>query len=120
MSKELSERINKAGEAYVQNTLLRAAINLIPYIGGSLDVVLASRGSLHPKRIVEFLESLKEEMSRIEEERIDIAYLKTQEFSDIILKLMEASLRTRDREKMRLYANIQRLNQINGNASKPD
>lgn len=119
MSKELSERIDKASEAYVQNTWLRAAINLIPYIGGSLDVVLASRGSLHQKRIVEFLESLKEEMSHIKEERIDTAYLKSPEFSDIILKLMEASLRTRDREKMRLYAKflrgavlIQNRNQI--------
>ena len=108
MSKELSERIAKASEAYVQNTWLRAAINLIPYIGGSLDVILASRGSLHQKRIVEFLESLKEEMSHIKEERIDTAYLESQEFSDIILKLMEVSLRTRDREKMRLYARFLR------------
>jgi hypothetical protein len=108
MSKELSERIDAAREAYVQHTWLRAAINLIPYIGGSLDVVLASRGSLHQKRIVEFLESLKEEMSHIKEERVDTAYLESPEFSDIILKLMEASLRTRDREKMRLYAKFLR------------
>jgi hypothetical protein len=112
MSKELSERIAKASarasEVYVQNTWLRAAINLIPYIGGSLDVVLASRGSLHQKRIIELLESLKEEMSHIKGERIDSAYLESPEFSDIVLKLMEASLRTRDREKMRLYAKFLR------------
>jgi len=108
MSKELSERIAKASEVYVQNTWLRAAINLIPYIGGSLDVVLASRGSLHQKRILELLENLKEEMSHIKGERIDSAYLESQEFSDIVLRLMEASLRTRDREKMRLYARFLR------------
>jgi hypothetical protein len=108
MSKELSKRIDKASEAYVQNTLLRATINLIPYIGGSLDVVFASRGTLTQKRIVEFLESLKEEMSHIKEERIDTAYLQSPEFSDIIFKLIEASLRTRDREKTRLYAKFLR------------
>ena len=108
MSKELSERIAKASEVYVQNTWLRAAINLIPYIGGSLDVVLASRGSLHQKRILELLENLKEEMSHIKGERIDSAYLESQEFSDIVLRLMEASLRTKDREKMRLYARFLR------------
>src|SRR4030042_2626392 len=108
MSKELSERINKASEAYVEKTWLRAAINLIPDSGGSLDVVLASRGSLHQKRIVDFLESLKDEMSHIKEERIDTAYLESEEFSDIILRVMEASLRTRDREKMCLYAKFLR------------
>jgi hypothetical protein len=54
------------------------------------------------------LESLKEEMSHIKGERIDSAYLESPEFSDIVLKLMEASLRTRDREKMRLYAKFLR------------
>jgi hypothetical protein len=108
MSEKLSEQIVKASEAYAQKTWLRAAINLIPYIGGSLDVVLTSRGSLHQKRFFELLEGLKKEMSLIKEDKIDRAYLESEEFSDILLKVIEASLKTRNRDKIRLYAKFLR------------
>lgn len=104
----MSEKIVKASEVYVQHAWLRAAVNLIPYIGSSLDVVLASRGIVHQKRILELLKNLEEEMSLIKEERIDIAYLESEEFSDILLRVMEASLKARDRDKIRLYAKFLR------------
>jgi len=105
---KLSEKLAQASEAYAQNTWLRALINLIPHIGSSLDIILASRGEIHKKRMFEFLKNLKEELSNIEEEKIDKAYLETEEFSDILLKLMEASMKSRDREKIRLYAKFLR------------
>lgn len=108
MSRKLSKQIVKASEAYVQNTWLRAAVNLIPSIGGSLDVILSSRGDIYKKRFLELFENLKEEMCRVKENKIDRAYLESEEFSDLLVKVIEASMKTRSHDKIHLYAKFLR------------
>lgn len=107
MPNELSEVARKASETYANNTALRAVITAIPYIGGSLDVIFVSKASkIYQERIKALLENLKTEMSLIGEEMIDKEYLRSEEFFDVVVKVIEASSRTRDREKIRLYAKL--------------
>ena len=40
------DKIVKASQVYADQTFLQAGINFIPFIGGSLDVLLASKGQI--------------------------------------------------------------------------
>jgi hypothetical protein len=44
MKKEISNMLSKASHVYLDQTAIRALINAIPYVGGSLDVILVSKG----------------------------------------------------------------------------
>jgi hypothetical protein len=61
MKEEISERFEKAVQFYSNNTVLRAMVNAIPYIGESLDVLISSRGhKIAQKRIKSLLEQVAE------------------------------------------------------------
>lgn len=107
MAKEVSNKLVKASEVYTQNTLLRALVNAIPHVGGSLDVLFASKGQqIVEERIMRLLEDLKVEMSRAREETVDKKYLDSEEWFDLILRGIEAATKTRDRGKIHLYAKV--------------
>jgi hypothetical protein len=90
LAKELSDVAGKASEVYADATWLRALTNAIPYIGSSLDVIFASKGSkMVQKRIEALLENVKTEMSLIEEKMIDHKYLHSEEFFDIVVRVIE-------------------------------
>ena len=107
MAKEVSNKLVKASEVYTQNVVLRALVNAIPYIGGSLDVLFASKGQqIVQERIMELLEDLKAEMSLLQGETVDKKYLESEEWFDLILRGIEAATKTRNREKIHLYAKV--------------
>jgi len=92
---------------YENNTALRAVVNVIPYIGSSLDVLFASKGKeIIQKRINTFLSELHLEMEKVKEEKVDKAYLESEEFFDLLISALEKVSKTRSKRKISLYAKI--------------
>jgi DNA-binding ferritin-like protein (Dps family) len=109
MKYDISEKLQLAAQAYSNNTILRAAVNIIPYIGGSLDVLISSKGyKVVQKRIESLLEQLQRDMSSVKENMIDHTFLESEEWFDLVLKALESAARTRDSEKIRMYSKILR------------
>jgi len=105
--KAATSALAKAGERYSENVALRAAVNLIPYVGGSLDVLFVSKGqSLIQKRVMKLLDDLKVEMSKLDDQAVNKAYLESEEWFDLVTRALEASAKTRDGEKIKLYAKL--------------
>lgn len=92
---------------YSQKTTLRAVISSIPWIGSPLDLVLSSEGQkIVQARVMQMLKDLEREMGGMQESMVDKRYLGSEEFFDLILKAIEAAARTREREKIRIYARV--------------
>jgi hypothetical protein len=105
MNKE--NRVGKILESYSGNTKLRATINLIPYIGGALDVLISSNvQNKTVERIERLFDGLKFKLETIEEKQIDFQYLESEEFYDLLLKAINASVKTRLDDKIMAYSEI--------------
>ncbi|MBU1854851.1 MAG: hypothetical protein KKF89_03965 [Nanoarchaeota archaeon] len=99
--------LEKASENYAKNTALRSTIALIPYIGGSLDILFSAKGNeIIFNRINSFLDFLDEEMKLIDESKIDTSFLETQEWFDLVYKSFDEVKKTRLNEKQKLFARI--------------
>lgn len=86
---------------------LRATISAVPIIGGGMDMILASEGQKAAKRRLNvLLRETHERMEQLEKETIDKEFLKSEEFIDLVLKAFESAIKTRDDEKIRLYARV--------------
>jgi hypothetical protein len=104
---DTKKNIENALIAYSEMTVFRAMINTIPYVGGSIDVMLSNNAQkITGRRINLLLETLKNDVKKVKEEVIDREYLETEEFFDLIRKIMEATIKTRDNEKIQLYSRI--------------
>ncbi len=107
LPQRVAKSLDKASLRYSDNIALRATINLIPTIGGSLDVIFSSRGqALAAQRLTQFIDDLRTEMRLLETRVVDKDYLESEQWVDLVMRAMEAAARTRDREKIRLYAKI--------------
>ena len=107
MKEKISEKIDQAALAYCENTGLRAAVNAIPYIGGSLDVLFSSKGQqIFQKRILLLLKSLRQDMASLKESSVDQAFLESEEWFDLVVRAMECTVRTRDSRKIELYSRL--------------
>ncbi|HKJ77522.1 MAG TPA: hypothetical protein VKA64_10005 [Gammaproteobacteria bacterium] len=101
--------IERAVERYSEFHDLRAAINLIPGIGGSLDALFGGLGSeIAQRRVLHLANTLREEMEQLAESAVDKSFLESEEFRDLSLRAFEAASRTRHEEKVRWYAKILR------------
>lgn len=103
----VKDKIVKASQVYADQTFLRAGINAIPFVGGSLDVLLASKGqNFVIRRIESFIDELKKEISDLQETQVNKELLETEEGFDLIVKAFNSASRTRQQEKLKLYARI--------------
>lgn len=103
----LTNRLIKASEIYGNQTLIRAGINAIPFIGGSLDILLSSRGQTFiVKRIEQLISNLEVEISKLDESKVNTKYLESEEAFDLIVASFNYAARTRQREKLQLYSQI--------------
>jgi len=94
-------------EAYASNPILRAAAQLIPYAGPSIDAILGTfGGNLGQRRLQALFEELRVMMSQLEEEKVDKAFIEGEEWIDLLIQAIAASIRTRSRDKIRWYAAI--------------
>lgn len=94
-------------EKYEENNVLRALVNLIPNIGGSLDILLSIKGSKwREERLKTFLIDLDTRIGEIENEEIIDKISQSEEFYDLIVQSMNSVIKTRHQKKIECYANI--------------
>jgi hypothetical protein len=107
INKKINSNIENGAVIYSQNTALRTAVNLIPGIGPTIDLILSSGGqNIQTRRIVETITDLKNEMNAISESKIDRKFLDTEEFYDYMMRTFERCSRTRHNEKRIFYCKI--------------
>ncbi len=95
-------------EKYSKNLLLRGFINAIPYIGGSLDVVLSEQwNAIYERRVEDLLYQLSEDLKNLED-KVDKEYIVSEGFFDLACKILQESVKTRLDEKRKLFSKILR------------
>jgi hypothetical protein len=103
----VKQSIETAAERYSDNVALRAAITAIPWAGSPFDAIfttLAARAA--NQRIATLISSLQEQFASVREEAVNKRYLESEAYMDAVLRAFEVSARTREAEKIRLYARI--------------
>lgn len=96
--------IQQAAEKYSEVTALRAAVQLIPYIGGPLDALIGGEGQkIQQRRIAHFIEELDERLKKIEEPSVAIP---NEELYDLMIGTFERVAKTRSNEKRARFAQI--------------
>jgi hypothetical protein len=103
----IEKSLSKVSEEYAEKTGLRALVNLIPNIGGSLDVLLTSKAQrLSQKRIETLLSELRKQLEEVEESKIDKTFLDSEDWYDLVLQAFEKAIRTRSVEKIQSFSKI--------------
>jgi hypothetical protein len=109
-SAELARRAAEASVAYEDNIFLRSAVVAIPGIGSIMDLVLSSGGQASRERVHKLLNAMKDDMQErmdtIEDTVLDQEYLESEEFRDLLMRALDATIKTRDEAKRRVYARI--------------
>lgn len=104
--KYIEEPLQKAIEIYTQNPQLRNSISQMP-MGIALDQFIVGLGrDFQQKRLVQAIQLLHQEMSLIDESKIDKQFLQTEEFIDLIVKAIENSVKTRHKDRVLLNCKI--------------
>lgn len=100
------DKMTALSKKYGGNPYLRSVINLIPYIGGSLDILLTEKwNSFYQRRIENMIDQLSLDLQGVQG-KIDTEYLESEEFFDIILKILQESIQTRLDDKRKIYSKI--------------
>ena len=96
--------VEKTAEVYSRQHAVRAAVQLIPFIGGPLDTLLGGYGSdIQQKRILHFLEELRIRLDSIQPSS---TILSDDELFDVSVRLFEQVVRTRSAQKRSRFAQI--------------
>lgn len=94
-------------EKYEENNVLRALVNLIPTIGGSLDILLSVKGSKwREERLREFLTDLDKRVKEMDNQELVKKISESEEFYDLIVQSMNSIIKTRHKRKIECYSNI--------------
>lgn len=101
------ESLNTSLEVIAEEPVLRALLNMIPSVGGSLNELMAGKGQqIIEKRRDNLLRLLAEHLEAIEAEAIRKDYFETPEGFDLLIKALDSSRRTRSEHKRDLIARI--------------
>ena len=104
---DLQTQIKVYSTFYKDLTTLRVAISSIPYVGSQLDLYLSAPGQKFVEERLQYLiEQLQEKMNNIQEEKVDKKVFNTEEGFDLLQKTFIAAAKTRQREKLKLFAKI--------------
>ena len=103
MDEKVEQSLVEASKAYADNIPLRAGIQFIPCIGGSLDTLLSGIGvKVKNERLEQFVAELSGRLQEIE----SAPTFNKQILCDLVMDAMEKSVRTRTNIKRTLYANV--------------
>jgi hypothetical protein len=92
---------------YNDNSPLRLCVLGIPSLGPIIDTILTSKGQkIAYDRLIGFIDELKNEINEIDERLINLEFVESEEFYDLLIKSIESSLKTRHEEKRKLFARI--------------
>lgn len=106
-SEYILDKMKLATEKYSENAILRASITSVPFIGSPLDIFLTTEAQkIVNDRIMSLFDKLKEEMNTLEDRIVDKDYINSEEFIELFIRTIEASAKTRNKEKIKLYAKL--------------
>lgn len=114
-------------EGYAESTALRATLQaisgLIPAFGSvfsALDIYLTGRyAGIREQRVVDLLNSIKDTVSNLSEDKLDKSYLSSDEFLETFLLGVEVAERSANQEKRQMVADYLVGKAVNKN-SKSD
>lgn len=99
----MNKKLLKQYETAAEMPLIRASLQLIPYIGGALDVLIFDKANkIKEKRLVEAIVGLKKSLSTLSEDAIDQSYVESEEFLWLVEKIF-TSIASEAKEKKREY-----------------
>ncbi|MBS1983111.1 MAG: hypothetical protein JST16_02970 [Bdellovibrionales bacterium] len=100
---------------YEESTSVRTLVQLIPYVGGALDLVLSSHGQKFRRaRLESYLGAISAKIGKVEQDFTRMLNESPEEVYDLLRSHLEESDRTRDNERREQFANIL-LNQATRN-----
>lgn len=107
LSDQITDIAERGIEWYADRSVLRAVINTIPIIGSPIDVFFSTEGQkIIQKRITDMIDELKSEMDKISDDKVDYDFIWSEDFFDLILAAFESASRTKEVQKINLYAKI--------------
>jgi hypothetical protein len=90
-----------AARAYSDLYGLRAAVSLIPYVGGALDLLISGeRARIEKRRIAKLLQDLQFELALVDAAKLDRDFIDSDACYDWFALLVERTVRTSDDEKL--------------------
>jgi len=103
----LEAQIEKAVEAYSNQTLIRAAIVAIPYVGSSIDTLICGKATkIQTERILKSISSLQQELSKANEAKMDHHYIDSEEFYDDLISYFNNAAKEKSDLKIIYYAKL--------------
>lgn len=105
--KSANQLLTNASKAYTENPILRMITNLIPTIGGSLDIAFSEKwNKINNSRIEVFMTSLTEDLSDIKENFVNKDFIESEDFANLYKTCLTSSIKTRHHERILLFARI--------------
>ena len=96
-----------ASKSYSEDLGQRALISNIPIIGSSIDYIFTKKWSkYYNDRLEIFNNCVIQEFETLDENKVDKEFLKSNEFFDLTLRLIENSVKTRHQEKVQLFSKL--------------
>lgn len=100
----MNNKLANLKQKYADQIALRAAVQAIPYIGGSIDTLLVGGSArIQLQRVEKFVIEISERLEELE--RIS-AITQDEEFNDLILFTFEKVAKTRSTDKLKRFAEI--------------
>jgi hypothetical protein len=103
---KLDDLIVKAATKDLRNPMLGWRLSNIPDYGPMIQATASLERPILRRRMENLLLSINEEVQMIDRKKIDFSYFETDEFYDLVRRVLEYTARTRDKSKIRLYARI--------------
>ena len=119
MSTDPSEKslTTKISEQYGDKAWLRAIVQTVPYVGGSIDTLLTSEGQKYREsRIADYISEIASRIEGLESKFENLILTQPEETFDLLRSQIESVDRCRSHEKRKRFANIL-LNQIDSNSN---
>jgi uncharacterized protein YjiS (DUF1127 family) len=106
----LPNAVTEASVRYSESTLLRSLITAIPFVGGSIDVLLSGHGAkFQQQRLESFLIELECEMQKVAPQNWLGSLDESEELFDLFVLALESVTRSRSTQKRRHFATLLRL-----------
>jgi len=94
---------------------IEAAINLIPYAGGFLATYFGEiRSKRVDERMKEYFQYFSERLREINENKLDLNYLKSEEFAEFFMQGAEQASKSTTKKRIKRFANILINNALKG------
>lgn len=99
----VKDALKIASQRYGERTLVRAAVQAIPWVGGTLDTLLCGRGSkIQQERVMHFLGELEARLRQLE----TVGGINEEGFFDLMLSVFDSVIRARSEKKRARFAQL--------------